>query len=88
MGDLAGNNSKVIMLVQASGLAWKAPAKFGFDLKNLGTNIDNLAEDFKVLCSCGQPHMRQVPCSQHKPMASLHGLLPAACRRLGKALLP
>ena len=33
-----------------SGLPWKAPGKFGFDLKNLGTNIDNLAEDFKVLC--------------------------------------
>ena len=36
--------------MQESGLPWKAPGKFGFDLKNLGTNIDNLAEDFKVLC--------------------------------------
>ena len=34
--------------LQASGLPWKAPSKFGLNLKDLGTNIDNLAEDFKV----------------------------------------
>lgn len=44
--------------LQASELPWKAPGKFGFDLKNLGTSIDNLAEDFKV-SSCVKSPMTQ-----------------------------
>ena len=39
---------------QTSGLPWKAPTKFSLNLKDLGSNIDSLAEDFKVpfyLCS-------------------------------------
>ena len=42
-------------VLQATGLPWKAPGKFGFDLKNLGTNIDNLAEDFKVSSRVNPP---------------------------------
>ena len=33
---------------QTSGLPWKPPTKFNFNLKDLGSNIDSLAEDFKV----------------------------------------
>ena len=33
---------------QTSGLPWKAPTKFSLNLKDLGSNIDSLAEDFKV----------------------------------------
>ena len=43
---------------RSQGCHGKAPGKFGFDLKNLGTNIDNLAEDFKVLCPSSQDQIQ------------------------------
>lgn len=61
-----------VQCLQAAELPWREPGKLSFDLsglKNLGSSIDNFAEDFKV-----RPHKPKHWCKAHACGASVRNL--------------